>query len=246
MPGHRVAACVLRTGGQLSEVYEASFSDDTDPLIIKICADAWRWKQARETHVYQLLDQHLIGPIPRILHTGVAPEQLGGHGYTVMTLLPGQPLSAVSARLGESEIFGVYRQMGSILAALHRISRNAFGYLTTTILDPKPANTVYMTEQFGKKLREFSALGGDAALRAAIERYVGERAGLFAASRTCFRPGRSARGPRRAGTPLIAGSPLSPAGRRRRRRRCSQRQHPWSDVLTSWARRSAFILRAVS
>ena len=53
--------------------------------------------------------------------------------------------------------------------------------LTTTILDPKPANTVYMTEQFGKKLREFSALGGDAALRAAIERYVGERAGLFAA-----------------------------------------------------------------
>ncbi|MGO9190588.1 MAG: hypothetical protein ACLP8X_19310 [Streptosporangiaceae bacterium] len=63
LPGHRVAACVLRTGGQLSQVYEA-------------------------------------------------------YGYTVMTLLPGQPLSAVSARLGESEIFGVYRQMGSILAAL--------------------------------------------------------------------------------------------------------------------------------
>jgi len=42
LPGHRVAACVLRTGGQLSQVYEA-------------------------------------------------------YGYTVMTLLPGQPLSAVSA-----------------------------------------------------------------------------------------------------------------------------------------------------
>ena len=66
---------MLRTGGELSQVYEARFSDDTDPLIIKIYAGAWRWKQAKETLVYQMLDQHLVGPIPRILHAGVAPEQ---------------------------------------------------------------------------------------------------------------------------------------------------------------------------
>jgi hygromycin-B 7''-O-kinase len=180
LPGHQVAECVVRTGGHLSQVYEARFADQADPVIIKVYAAAWRWKQAKETHVYRLLQSRLAGAVPRILHTAVAPEQLGRRGYTVMTLLPGQPLSAVSARLSESEIFGVYRQMGSILAALHRISQDAFGYLTTTILDPKPTNTVYMTGQFGKKLREFAGLGGDAALRAAIDRHVAERTELFA------------------------------------------------------------------
>jgi hygromycin-B 7''-O-kinase len=181
MPGHRVASCVLRTGGELSQVYEARFSDGTGPLIIKIYAEAWRWKQAKETVVYQMLDQHLVGPIPRILHAGAAPEQAGGHSYTVMTLLPGQPLSAVSAGLDESQIFGVYRQMGTILAALHRVGQDAFGYLTTTILDPRPTNTDYMTRQFATKLREFSGLGGDSALRAAVERHVQQHSELFAA-----------------------------------------------------------------
>jgi hygromycin-B 7''-O-kinase len=181
LPGRRVASCVQRTGGQLSQVCEVRFSDGTDPLIIKIYAEAWRWKQAKETHVYQLLDQHRVGPLPRILHTAAAPGQLGGHRYTVMTLLPGQPLSAVSARLTEGDLYSLYRQIGASLAALHRIGQPAFGYLTTAILDPKPTNTDYMTGQFAKKLREFSGLGGDPALRAAIERHVEERAELFAA-----------------------------------------------------------------
>jgi hypothetical protein len=64
---------------------------------------------------------------------------------------------------------------------VHRIDQEAFGYLTTEILDPNPSNTAYMNSQFDKKLREFADLGGDAALRAAIERYVSEHAGLFAA-----------------------------------------------------------------
>jgi hypothetical protein len=54
-----------------------------------------------------MLDQHLVGPIPWILHAGAAPEQVGGHSYTVMTLLPGQPLSAVSAGLDESECYSI-------------------------------------------------------------------------------------------------------------------------------------------
>jgi len=185
-PGHQVAACIPRTGGALSQVYEARFTDDTQPVIIKIYGEGWRWRQAKETHVYQLLDRHLVEPIPRILHAGIAPEQLGGQAYTVMTLLPGQPLSAVSARLSEVEILRVYRQMGAILAALHRIGQDAFGYLSsTTVLAPQPTNTAYMTGQFGKKLRDFADLGGDAKLGAAVERHVAERTALFAA---CDRP----------------------------------------------------------
>jgi hygromycin-B 7''-O-kinase len=181
LPRRRVTACVPRTGGELSQIYEARFADDADPVIIKIYAEAWRWKQDKETHVYQVLQRHQVGPTPRILHTDAGRSHPHCHAYTVMTLLPGQPLSAVSAHLTESELEHVYRQMGSILAALHGIAQDAFGYLTTTVLDPQPTNTAYMTGQFARKLREFADLGGDHALRSAIERHVAERAQLFVA-----------------------------------------------------------------
>jgi aminoglycoside phosphotransferase (APT) family kinase protein len=181
LPGRRVAACLPRTGGELSQVYQAQFTDGADPVIIKIYAEAWRWKQDKEANIYQLLHRHQVGPTPRVLHTDSGQAHPRGQAYTVMTLLPGQPLSAVSGQLTESELRRVYRRMGSILAALHDIGQDAFGYLTTTILDPKPTNTAYMTGQFGKKLREFADLGGDDALRSAIERHVAERTELFAA-----------------------------------------------------------------
>jgi hygromycin-B 7''-O-kinase len=149
-------------------------------VIVKIYAEQWRWKQAKEAHVYRLLRQHGVGPVPELLHADDASEHLHGRACTVMTLIEGQPLSAVSASLDATELHRVYRQMGEILAGLHGIDQDAFGCLTTKILDPKPSNTAYMSGQFGKKLREFASLGGDGALRAAIEQHVGEHAGLFA------------------------------------------------------------------
>jgi aminoglycoside phosphotransferase (APT) family kinase protein len=178
--GHQVTECVPRSGGQLSQVYEARFADGTRPLIIKIYAEPWPWKQGKEVYVYQLLHRHLMSCIPTVLHAGSSPEQLGSQAYTVMTMLPGQPLLAVSPSLADDEIFGVYRQMGSILAELHRIAQDAFGYLVTAILDPKPTNAAYMTGQFGQKLRQFADLGGDPALRAAMDRYVTDHQALFA------------------------------------------------------------------
>lgn len=180
-PGRRVSACLPRTGGQLSQVYEARFTDGTAPVIIKLYTEAWQWKQAKEAYVYQLLDGRLSVAIPRIMHVGRAPEELGGLGCTVMTRLPGRPLSAISDDLNDADSFRVYRQMGAILAELHRIRQDGFGYLTTTILDPKPTNTAYMTSQFTTKLREFADLGGDPGLGTAIGAHVAERTTLFAA-----------------------------------------------------------------
>jgi hygromycin-B 7''-O-kinase len=181
LPGHRVARIVPRTGGQLSSVYEVRLADDAPAVIVKVYAEAWRWKQAKEAHVYRLLRHRGIGPVPELLHADAASAHVHGRACTVMTLIPGQPLSAVSASLGPTELRRVYQQMGEILAGVHRIDQEAFGYLTTEILDPKPSNTAYMNGQFDKKLSEFASLGGDAALRTAIERYVSEHADLFAA-----------------------------------------------------------------
>jgi hygromycin-B 7''-O-kinase len=73
--------------------------------------------------------------------------------------------------------------MGVILARIHQISQNSYGYLTTHILEPQPTNTAYMTRQFTMKLRDFRSYGGDPALHRAIS--VGVDPNLFS---TCSGP----------------------------------------------------------
>jgi len=174
--GGRVSACVPRTGGQLSTVYEARFADGAEPVIIKVYAPEWAWKQAKEAHVYGLLHVYGFGLAARILWTGTTRD---GRACTVMTCLPGEPLVEAAASMTADEIAAVYRDMGSALADLHCIGQEAFGYLVTGIVDAVPTNSAYMIRQFAKKLDEFAGLGGDALLRAAIERHIAQRSYLF-------------------------------------------------------------------
>jgi aminoglycoside phosphotransferase (APT) family kinase protein len=102
-----------------------------------------------------------------------------------MTRLDGQPLSEVRDDLPGTDLAVVYRQMGQLLAAVHRITQDHWGYLTTRVVDVKPTNTAYMTDQFARRLRAFGELGGDPALARAIEAHVTRHTGLFAA---CPRP----------------------------------------------------------
>jgi hygromycin-B 7''-O-kinase len=177
-PAASVTDVLTRTGGQLSAVHEIRCAPPVEPVVVKVYPEQWRWKQAKEIHVYRLLQRHGVGPAPRVLY---AQDDGGpaGRACTVMTLLEGVPLSAVSAALSPEETSGVYRQLGACLARIHRIAQHEFGYLTTRVLDPEPTNSAYMRRQFTKKLAEFAALGGDHALRAAVQARVGEGAGLF-------------------------------------------------------------------
>ena len=52
-----------------------------------------------------------------------------------------------------ADLAGVYRQMGQLLAAVHRITQDHWGYVTTRVVDVKPSNTAYMTDQFARRLR---------------------------------------------------------------------------------------------
>jgi aminoglycoside phosphotransferase (APT) family kinase protein len=120
-----------------------------------------------------------VRSIPRILHAAPfgIPELPLAH--IVMTRLPGRPLA--TARLSPADAAGVYRRMGELLAAVHRIDQPLWGYLTTRVVDTRDDNTAYMTDQFDRRLRDFAALGGDAALARAIERYVAQHGDRFAA-----------------------------------------------------------------
>lgn len=179
LPGVRVGEVVDRTGGQLSTVYEVRCADGADPLIVKVYADRWRWKLAKEVDVYSMLARHGVGPVPEILHAEPDPGRFG-FALVVMTMLPGQPLGDIIDGLDAAQTSRMYRQMGAALAAIHRIGQDAYGYRGTEILDPEPDNTAYMTRQFTNKLREFRDLGGDLALHDMIEAHVASRTGLFA------------------------------------------------------------------
>jgi hygromycin-B 7''-O-kinase len=183
LPDVAVTEVVARTGGQLSSVYEVR-CEGAQPAVVKVYSEQWRWKQAKEVHVYRLLAEHGVGPIPAVLRAEADGEQIGS-AFTVMTLLPGRPLSEVGAQLDSAAMARVYRQMGGMLAAMHRIGQEAFGYLTTRILEPEPDNTAYMTRQFARKLGEFRDLGGDSGLHDGVQAYLDKHVGLFA---TCAAP----------------------------------------------------------
>ncbi|MFI5691731.1 phosphotransferase family protein [Kribbella sp. NPDC051586] len=168
-PGTEIVEVVERTGGQLSSVYEVRTT--ADPLIVKVYAAEWAWKQAKEVNVYGMLEQELDGSIPRVVHVG--------DSVTILTKLDGVPLS----ELEPPDWRAMYGQLGQLLARIHRIAQPEYGYLTDRILDPLPDNSQYMERQFATKLDEFEQLGGDKKLHAKIEAYVEERKQLFAENR---------------------------------------------------------------
>jgi len=171
-PAAEVVDVVARTGGQLSAVFEVRCAERG--VIVKVYADDWRWARAKEVHVYGLLARHGVGPAPVVLHTG----DHAGRAFTVLSLVPGRPLAETD--LDSAQHHRIYRRLGEILASLHGIRQDAYGYLGTHVLDPRPTNTAYMTGRFTERLREFDGFGGDPALRRAVEAHVAERVGLFA------------------------------------------------------------------
>lgn len=178
-PDYPVTEVVRRTGGEVSAVYEIRAADGVRPLIVKVYAPQWRPKLVKEVYIYRLLARHGIRAIPRVLHAAPFGVPALPFAHIVMTRLPGQPLAQV--RLAPSEAAKVYRQMGQLLAAVHGIVASQWGYLTTRVVDTRPTNTAYMTDQFARRLRHFGDLGGDPAVAAAVAAHIERHAGLFAA-----------------------------------------------------------------
>lgn len=87
------------------------------------------------------------------------------------------PLSEVA--VDDAEWPAIYRQLGAVLARIHRIAQPAYGYVTTEVLDPVADNSDYMRGLFSSKLDAFDAHDGDRRLGELVQRYVARHAGLF-------------------------------------------------------------------
>jgi aminoglycoside phosphotransferase (APT) family kinase protein len=102
-----------------------------------------------------------------------------------MGKLPGTTVGAISGTIPEAELADVYRQMGALLAQLHAIGQEAYGYRTTEILDPQPTNEAQMKATLQRVSRYYLDSTGDRELYEAAREYVGARTELFA---LCRRP----------------------------------------------------------
>lgn len=176
-PGSEIAEIIPRTGGQLSTVYEV-LRNDASPVIVKIYAPEWAWKQAKEVHVYGLLVEHLGTAVPEVIYANPDLKEADGRVFTVLSKVGGVPLSEVEP----PDWKAVYVQLGQLQAKIHRVGQPAYGYLTDEVLEPVDSNDAYMRRQFAKKIAEFDELGGDPHLSGEIAAYVEEHAGLFAAN----------------------------------------------------------------
>jgi aminoglycoside phosphotransferase (APT) family kinase protein len=177
-PTAEVTELVPRTGGQMSAVYEVRCADPAQTVVLKVYAYEWAWKPAKEQHVYQLLAERTSLRFPSLLYYApdAAPD---GRAVTILSLLDGRPLSEACAAMDGASITAMYREMGAALSQIHQIGQEAYGYLTTKILDPLPDNGSYMRRQFAKKLKEFDDLGGERALSRTVARRIERDGALF-------------------------------------------------------------------
>lgn len=172
-PDAEVREVVLRTGGEISAVYEVRCADRE--LIVKIYPDVLAARLHKEAHVYELL-RGSGASCPEMVHWDVSRRDLP-HAYAVMTKVPGRPLSEVSGGLAAGEVAGLYREMGRTLRAVHGVRVERFGPIDGPL---ESSNEAYVGGQLDLRLAQFTEFGGDPGLHAELSAYVGRNRHLLA------------------------------------------------------------------
>ncbi|MEU8379423.1 amino acid adenylation domain-containing protein [Streptosporangium sp. NPDC048865] len=172
-PDAEVREVVLRTGGEISAVYEVRCADRE--LIVKIYPDVLSARLHKEARVYELL-RGSGASCPEMVHWDVSRRELP-HAYAVMTKVPGRPLSEVSGGLAAGEVADLYREMGRTLRAVHGVRVERFGPIDGP---QESSNEAYVGGQLDLRLAQFTEFGGDPELHAEISAYVARHRHLVA------------------------------------------------------------------
>jgi aminoglycoside phosphotransferase (APT) family kinase protein len=142
-----VESVELCHGGGISTVYEIRCAQPDQRVVLKVYPDTFHWKMAKEVYVYSLLDRAKGLPTPSILGSDDSKTLLP-QNYLLMTMLQGQRLAHVAPSLSERQLRDIYFQMGTLLAKVHAITLDTFGYITTRVSASHATNEAYMRFQF--------------------------------------------------------------------------------------------------
>ncbi|MFI6483683.1 amino acid adenylation domain-containing protein [Nonomuraea sp. NPDC050663] len=167
--GEPVSEVTLRTGGEISAVYEVRTGGRE--LIFKLYPGLFTERMSKERQVYELLGR-TGAAAPAVVRADDSKRDLP-QAYLVMTKVPGRPLSQVSAGLDQETILRLYHEMGGLLRAVHSVELTSFGPIDGL---REPTNDAYVGGQFDLKLAQFAEFGGDPAVHAAlVERVRADR-----------------------------------------------------------------------
>ena len=182
VPGAQVVGVERMNGGGISGAYEVLCADPLQNAVVKVYEKDAGWRLSKEISIYRLLRENAVTKMPKLLG-GAGAKGVLGLPYLVMSKLPGTPMDAISETLSEPELADVYRQMGALLAQLHAIGEEAYGFRTTEIIDPQQTNEAQMMATLHRASLRYLDATGDRDLYEAAHKYVGERTELFALCR---------------------------------------------------------------
>lgn len=167
--GEDATSITRLTGASGSDVFAVDTAERS--LVVKLFPTDHSWKLRKELHVYELLDERSVDvPAPRVVAAHPDEQVL------VLERVDGLSTDHVT----DADAPQLYRELGRLLARLHTIELEEFGYLLADgVFEPRPTNLDYMRSQFGRRLAEFAAHGGDAALGHAIAEHVADREELL-------------------------------------------------------------------
>lgn len=164
-------------GGQLSDVLAVHLTSERQ-VVAKVYTAQWAWKQAKEVHVLTQMRSTMRDELPEVIWAGTASAR----AVTLLSRLPGVPLSSVVDDMDPAQRRAVYRQIGRFARRLHTVVQPAYGYVVTEVLDPLQTNQDHMMRQFAKKTGELERLDEGVALAAAITEVVSRHRDIFDAS----------------------------------------------------------------
>jgi aminoglycoside phosphotransferase (APT) family kinase protein len=159
LPGARVVGVERFAGGFEAGTYEVLCEDPLQNAVVKVYRKDDGWKLLKEISVYRLLGENAVTLTPKLLG-GAGQKGALGLPYLVMGKLPGTTVGAISSTIPEAELADVYRQMGTLLAQLHAIGQEAYGYRTTEILDPQPTKIDVENAMAGDPVADLSKTHG--------------------------------------------------------------------------------------
>lgn len=166
----RVIACSPLGEGVKSRVYRVEL-DSGRALALKL----YRETQAaqREQSGYKRLAGCEL-PFPQMVGGEVAAG-LAEHGWTLMSIAPGEALNLRLATLDRSQLLAIYRQVGGLLARLHSLGCETFTrFRGEPVADRQ--NFGFVREWTEELLARFERAGGGsdipAEVRALIERHA--------------------------------------------------------------------------
>ncbi len=172
----RVRSVMRFAEGSVTGAYRVDFAaDDAAPVVVKVYEPDDVWNAVKEVRSLRFLTEHGIDVSPRALGFSKAAGALDGRSCVVSSLRPGRMLSEVDGELTAAQRQEIYRQLGVVLARLHAIPVDEYGYINGRIFNPMPDNRAHMNRVFDRELRRFREGGGDPVLADRIAAYVADR-----------------------------------------------------------------------